>query len=148
MEEVEERAAVERRTEPARKVAGVEQAPEHQREAPAAVAGAREGEVDPPADIGAAAREAAAAEEMTAANDYPVRQVFPPVGGRLSLQGSLGTGDFRQVGPGHDISRLPVGVHTPPSVDKSFSTNQSAKRPRQETGPAQRSSNSAAEGGH
>ena len=85
MEEVEERAAVERRTGPARKVAGVEQAPEHQREAPAAVAGAREGEVDPPADIGAAAREAAAVEEMTAANDYPVRQVFPPVGGRLSL---------------------------------------------------------------
>ena len=52
------------------------------------------------------------------------------------------------MGPGHDISRLPVGVHTPPSVDKSFSTNQSAKRPRQETGPAQRSLNSAAEGGH
>ena len=52
------------------------------------------------------------------------------------------------MGPGHDIIRLPVGVHTPPSVDKSFSTNQSAKRPRQERSPAQRSPSTAAEGRH
>ena len=52
------------------------------------------------------------------------------------------------MGPGHDIVRLPVGVHTPPSVDKSFSTNQSAKRPRQERSPAQRSPSTAAEGRH
>ena len=101
-------------------------------------------------ETGAAAREAEAAEGMTAANDYPVRQVSPPVGGRRSLfKEVLGTGDFRQVGPGNDIIRLPVGVHTPPpSVDKSFSTNQSAKRPLQERSPAQRSPSTAAEGRH
>ena len=63
----------------------------------------------------------------------------PPPRGReaFSLQRDLGTGDFQQVGPGNDIIRLPVGAHTPPSIDKSFSTNQSAKRPHQERSPAQ-----------